>query len=70
MNFPQTPLFRFLYWLVNTPGVGSLVVLLIGGGSILAYGLTLRWIVRGGEADEEETYAYPTPALHQHHGHK
>jgi len=66
MNFPQTPLFHFLYWLINTPPVGGIVVGLIGISSILAYALTLRWIAQGREADERETYAYPTPALHKH----
>lgn len=66
MNYPQSPLFEFLYWLINTPPVGGMVVGIIGGGSILAYGLTLRWIVQGREADERETYTYPTPALHEH----
>jgi hypothetical protein len=28
--------------------------------------LTLRWIKRGAEANESETYAYPTPALLDH----
>lgn len=66
MNFPESPLFEFLYWLINTPPIGGIVVGLVGGGSLLAYGLTLRWIARGREADEQETYAYPTPALHKH----
>ena len=66
MNFPDTTLTEFLYWLINTPTVGGIAVAIVGGGSVLAYGLTLRWIVRGGEADERETYAYPTPALHGH----
>ena len=66
MNFPESPLFEFLYWLINTPPIGGIVVGLVGGGSILACGLTLRWIARGREADEREVYAYPTPALHEH----
>lgn len=65
MYLPQNPLIDFLYWLINTPPVGGIVVGLIAGGSILAYGLTLRWIARGREAGERETYAYPTPALHE-----
>ena len=69
MNFPMdNPLFQFFYWLVNTAGVGGIVVGLVGGGSLLAYALTLRWIHQGGRSDETETYAYPTPALHQHKG--
>jgi len=67
MNFPMELLiFQFFYWLVNTPGLGGIVVAMVGGGSVLAYALTLRWIQLGARADEKETYAYPTPALHQH----
>ena len=66
MNFPMdSPVFQFFYWLVNTAGLGGIAVSLVGGGSVLAYFLTLRWIRRGGEADDAETYAYPTPALHE-----
>jgi hypothetical protein len=69
MNFPMdNPLFQFFYWLVNTAGLGGIVVGLVGGGSLLAYALTLRWIHQGGQSDEAETYAYPTPALHNHGG--
>lgn len=66
MNFPQTPFFQFLYWLINTPAIGGIVVGMVGGGSLLAYGLTLRWIARGREANEAQTFSYPTPALHRH----
>ena len=69
MNFPMdNPLFQFFYWLVNTAGLGGIVVGLVGGGSLLAYALTLRWIYKGRHSDEVETYAYPTPALHHHEG--
>ena len=65
MNFPlDYPIFRFFYWLVNTPGVGGIVAGLVGGGSVLAYALTLRWIHAGAQAGDGDTYAYPTPALH------
>lgn len=68
MNFPmEYPIFQFFYWLVNTAGVGGIVVGLIGGGSLLAYALTLNWIAQGAQADETETYPYPTPALHEGH---
>jgi hypothetical protein len=67
MNFPMdNPLFQLFYWLVNTAGLGGIVVGIVGTGSLLAYALTLRWIYKGGQTDEVETYAYPTPALHQH----
>lgn len=69
MNFPmESPVFQFLYWLVNTAGMGGIVVLLVGGGSMLAYALTLRWIALGGQTEDRETYSYPTPALHPHEG--
>lgn len=64
MNFPmEFPLFRFLYWLINTPGVGGMTVLLIVGGSLAIYFSTLRWIARGGQTDEAEVYTYPTSSL-------
>ena len=65
MNFPmQYPFFQFFYWLVNTAGLGGIAISLVGGGSVLAYFLALRWISRGAAARESETYAFPTPALH------
>jgi hypothetical protein len=70
MNFPlEYPIFRFFYWLVNTPGLGGIAVSFVGGGSMLACALTLRWIRKGAMADEVESYAYPTPALHHDNGH-
>ena len=67
MNFPlDQPLFKFFYWLMNTPGVGGAVVISIVGLSLLIYASTLVWIARGSQADEPETYAYPTSTLHQH----
>ena len=65
MNFPmEYPIFQFFYWLVNTAGLGGLAVAFVGGGSVLAYALTLRWIRASERDDEGETYTYPTPALH------
>ncbi len=66
MNFPlDNPVMQFLYWLVNTPGIGGVIAMLLGGGSILAYALMLNWIKKGGDIREDlETYVYPTPALH------
>jgi hypothetical protein len=67
MRFPvDSPIFQFFYWLVNTPGLGGLTVGLIVVIAVTAAGSALRWIVRGAQADELETYAYPTPALHNH----
>jgi len=68
MNFPlENPIFQFLYWLVDTVGMGGVMVFLVGGGSVLAYGLALFWIYRGGQVDDPETYTYPTPTLLGHH---
>lgn len=69
MNFPlEYPLFRSLYWLINTAGVGGLVAISLGLASSFSALLALRWIKRGAEADEKETFAYPTPTLlgHEH----
>jgi hypothetical protein len=66
MNFPDSPVFQFFYWLVNTPGLGGLGVGLIVIVSVSAAGSALYWITKGAQADEVETYAYPTPALHDH----
>lgn len=64
MLFPMdNPLFQFLYALVDTPGLGGIAVAIVGGGSITAYFFVLRWIRNGANADEAETYTYPTPAL-------
>jgi hypothetical protein len=64
MNFPESSFFDLLYTLINTPGIGSIVAVLLAAGILIAVALTLRWIVRGAEVDEGEEYAYPTPALH------
>lgn len=64
MNIPfHNPVIQFLYWLLHTPGLGGIAVLLVGSGSVLAYTLTLRWIKAGGEVGEIETFSYPTSAL-------
>ena len=66
MNFPDIELFRIMYAFLNTPSIGGIVVSILGGGITVAVGLTLRWIIMGGRADEPEVYAYPTTALHAH----
>ena len=67
MNFPmEIPIFQFFYWVVNAPSLGGIVASLVGGGSVLAYFLTLRWIEDGGSTGDSEVYSYPTPALHHH----
>lgn len=66
MNFPDSPIFKIFYWIVNTPGMGGLMVGLIVIVSVSAAGSALRGITQGAYADEVETYAYPTLALHDH----
>jgi hypothetical protein len=67
MNFPlENPILQFFYWLVNTPGLGGIGVGLIVIISVSSYAGALYWVVQGAQADEPETYAYPTPALHEH----
>jgi hypothetical protein len=67
MNFPlQNPIFQFFYLLVNTAGVGGITVGLIVIIAVTSAGSALRWIARGTQSDDLETYAYPTPALHEH----
>ena len=64
MNFPESQFLDWLYTLINTPGVGSIIAVLLAVSILIAVVLTLRWIARGADADETEEYAYPTPALH------
>ncbi len=67
MSLPMdNGIFAFLYWLVNTPGLGGLAVIAIVMICLGSFAAALRWIVLGGEADENTVYAYPTPALHDH----
>jgi hypothetical protein len=66
MNFPmENPLFRFFYWVINTPGVGGLAVLVIVGGLSTVALLTLRWIALG-SAEDEDVYSFPTATLLEH----
>lgn len=45
MNFPlEQPIFQFFYWLVNTPGMGAVIIALVVGTAILLFIATLRWI--------------------------
>ena len=65
MNIPMNyPLFQFLYWLLNTTGIGGLVVIALGGGSLLIYAFLIKWIVGGSQAKEQAVYPYPTPILY------
>ncbi len=67
MTFPDSPLIQFLYWLINTPGVGGAAVGLLATSITVSVTLVFRWISQGANVeDEPETYAYPTPALHHH----
>ena len=67
MNFPSTqPLFEFFYWLVNTPGLGGIVLIALVSGVLAAAITTFRWIHAGGKGEETETYSYPTPPLYNH----
>jgi hypothetical protein len=67
VNFPaDNPIFNFLYWLVDTPGLGGLAVGGIVSACLVTFGCTLRWLARGARPDDPEVYAYPTPALHDH----
>jgi hypothetical protein len=64
MNFPiDNPIFRFFYWLVNTPGLGGIVVGILAGSLLLTYGTVLRWISNGAQSKESETFTYPTSSL-------
>jgi hypothetical protein len=67
MNFPmESPIFQFFYWLVNTPGLGGIVVGILAGSLFLTYGMVLRWISNGAQAKESDTFTYPTSSLHEH----
>lgn len=66
MNFPDTPFTQLLYAIINTPGIGGIVVGALALIIIVSIFLTLRWISQGTEAEETESYAYPTTALHRH----
>jgi len=64
--FPDNPLIRLLYWLLNTPGVGAFFVIMLGATLVSGFGLILRWISLGAQASESIVYAYPTEGLHEH----
>jgi len=68
MNWPMdVAFFRFMYFIVNTAGIGGILVGLISAISITAYALTLRNIAKSASEPETEEYAYPTPRLtHEH----
>lgn len=67
MNFPmEKEIFQFLYWLMNTPGLGGIAVVIVVGGALAIYTRALFFIAGGAKANEVDTYVYPTPALHRH----
>lgn len=67
MNFPlDNPVFQFLYWLMDTPGLGSIALIAMIAALLTIFVTTLRWISRSAQLPEVATYAYPTPALHAH----
>lgn len=68
MNWPMDkPFFQAVYFLIDTPGIGGLIVGIIATVSLTSYFLTLRGIIGAGNAPETEEYAYPTPKLtHEH----
>ncbi len=66
MNFPmQYPIFQFFYQLVNTGGVGGLIIALEGIALVGGYGLMLRWIAAGAKEPERETHLFPPHELHE-----
>ncbi len=45
MNFPfESSLFKLIYWLINTPGVGAVMIGLIVGTAVISFSLSLRSI--------------------------
>ena len=66
MNFPDIPLLQWLYALIDTPGLGGIIVGLLALVIIISIFLTLRWVAQGADVEETEIYAYPTTALHHH----
>ncbi len=64
MNFPMMqPIFQFFYWLVNTPGLGGIVLLVLSLGAVLVSLMTINWISSGKQDDESDSYSYPTSSL-------
>ena len=45
MNFPfESSLFKLIYWLINTPGVGAVMIGLIVGTALISFSLSLHRI--------------------------
>ncbi len=41
------------YWLINTPGIGGIVVLMAFAILLVVYARVLRWILDGGREAEQ-----------------
>ena len=68
MQIPPNPIFTFLYWLLNTPGIGALFVAMLGAFLVVLFAAVLRWIVKGSSAGEREVFTYPTEGFHEQGG--
>lgn len=64
MSIPPEPILNFIYWLLNTPGIGGLAVAAIVLACLGGSAAVLRWIVAAGQVDEGPVYPYPPSALH------
>ena len=68
MNFPlEYPFFRLIFWFINTAGIGGLFIIMLAGGLMVAFLLTLRWVALGSHHAESDQYVHPTPTLVGHH---
>mgnify|MGYP001257695910 CR=1 FL=1 len=63
MNFPDEPVFHFLYWVINTPPIGGIIVMLLTGILLISVATTLFWVARGAQVAEEDVYIFPTETL-------
>ena len=67
MNIPESELINWLYWLVDTPTIGGVIVGVIATITVLFYTASIFWVQQD-QQDQQvnklEKYPYPTPALH------
>lgn len=68
MQIQPNPIFTLLYWLLNTPGIGALIVALLGTFLVVLFASVLRWIAKGSSANESAVFTYPTEGLHDQNG--
>lgn len=67
MDLPfDSPIIEFIYWFINTGGVGGITVMMLGAGLVLSFGSVLLWISNGNKSPDNETFTYPTPTLFHH----